>query len=559
MKKMMLSIVVLIVVDSVLPQTAVDFSSSNLPIVIIDTRGRVIEDAHKIDADMRIIDNGVGRRNLVTDQSFTYNGIIGIETRGSSTLQFPKKQFAIETRDAAGAGLNVSLLGLPEENDWILDAPFSDKTLMRNVLAYRLSNDLGHYASRTRYCELILNGNYWGVYVLMEKIKRDKNRVAVAKLDSADVTAPKITGGYILKVDKPAGENVGGWRSEMPLFLAGATGPSPFYQFHYPKPDQIRPEQAAYIKGFITDFEKMMAGPEYDDPAGGMWTALDMGSVMDFVIINELSKNVDGYRLSSFLYKDRDDRDPRLHLGPVWDFNIAFGNADYNMEHVVHGWQIEYFLTNERFNKGGDRYMIPFWWGKIWYSPRFQNKLYQRWRQLRRTALDLDRLLDFIDATARQLDEAQQRNFTAWPILGQYVWPNDFAVGSTYQDEVNTLKQWLRERIEWMDEHLRFDPAEVAKDHEAIGDFRLGANYPNPFNASTAIPLFLDRPGEWTVEVYNLLGKPIATLHRGMLPAGETRLRWHGLEEGGKAAPTGVYYVRAAGAFTDMIKIILMR
>jgi hypothetical protein len=178
------------------------FTSSNLPIVIIETNGQTIPDEPKINVDMGIIYNGPGQMNYITDPYNEYDGIVGIERRGnSSQYYFPKKQYAFETRDSLSMNLNVSLLGMPEENDWILHAPYSDKTLMRNVLAYKMASDLGDYASRTAYCEVVINGDYKGVYVLMEKIKRDVNRVNITELDENDIAGDSLTGGYMVKIE----------------------------------------------------------------------------------------------------------------------------------------------------------------------------------------------------------------------------------------------------------------------------------------------------------------------------------------------------------------------
>ena len=155
----------------------VDFSSSNLPIVIINTNGKSIMEDERIVAEMGIIWNDNDERNYVTDLPNNYAGRIEIELHGKSSLSFPKKSFRIETQDSIGENKNISLLGMPKENDWILYAPYSDKTMMRNALSYTLSGEISGYAPRVRYCELILNDAYHGVYVLTEKIKRDKNRV----------------------------------------------------------------------------------------------------------------------------------------------------------------------------------------------------------------------------------------------------------------------------------------------------------------------------------------------------------------------------------------------
>lgn len=419
----------------------VAFTSSNLPIVVIDTHGQTIIDAGKITADMGIIDNGPGQRNYLTDPFNNYDGLIGIEIRGSSSQSFPKKQYAVETRLENGENNNVSLLGLPAENDWILYAPYSDKSLMRNVMAYTLSLQIGRYASRSRYCEVVINGDYKGVYVLLEKIKCDKNRVNVKKMSDQDTAYPEVSGGYIIKIDKRDGENVDGWYSPFPPY-ASATQRI-FYQYHYPKPDEIIPEQAQYIQDFIHRYELAMVSTEFADPMRGYPKFIHLPSFMDHFILNEIGKNVDGYRLSAFMYKDRDDRDSHMYMGPIWDFNLAFGNADYYQGQYPQGWQAD-------FRGYGDSFQIPFWWLKLRSDWSFSEHLLSRWRALRQTILSNAHIMQMIDSLRVLLDEAKDREFERWPRLGTYVWPNPY-VFDTYDEEVAYLKSWIWDRNEWMD------------------------------------------------------------------------------------------------------------
>ena len=160
------------------------------------------EDEPKIVAQLKIIDNGSGKRNRITDLPTGYAGKIGIEIRGSSSQMFPKKQYGFEIYNDAEEGINVSLLGLPKEEDWILNAPYTDKSLIRNALAYKWGSALGNYAPRTKFCEVVINGAYKGVFKLTEKIKRDNNRVNISKLDATTTTGNALTGGYIIKIDK---------------------------------------------------------------------------------------------------------------------------------------------------------------------------------------------------------------------------------------------------------------------------------------------------------------------------------------------------------------------
>ena len=192
------------------------FNSSNLPIVLIDTYGQEIMDDPKIQVGMKIIDNLPGQRNYVTDIP-AYDGYAGIEIRGSSSQMFPKKSYGFESWDGLGEELEVPLLGMPEESDWILNANYSDKTLCRNTLAYQVFRNMGHYATRYEHVEVVINGVYKGVYIFSEKIKRDADRVDIAKLKPDDNSGDPLTGGYIFKIDKPTGTGGGeGWESNFP-------------------------------------------------------------------------------------------------------------------------------------------------------------------------------------------------------------------------------------------------------------------------------------------------------------------------------------------------------
>ncbi|MCH8903959.1 MAG: CotH kinase family protein, partial [Bacteroidetes bacterium] len=335
------------------------FTSSNLPIIILNTSGQAIPDDPRIIAQMGIIYKGAGQINLLTDPMNHYNGQISIETRGSSSQFFPKKSYSLETQNPDTTNNNVSLFGMPPENDWILYAPYSDKSLIRNILTYKLSNDMGRYASRTQLCEVVLNGSYQGVYVFMEKIKRDAGRVNIAMLTNIDTTGDQLTGGYIIKVDKYTGGGGGGWTS--PHLPYNGAWQTLNYQFHYPKDDTIMPIQEYYIEKIITDWEDVMATSSYGDPVTGYSKYIDVGSFVDHLILNEIGRNVDGYRISSFLYKDRDSIDAKIHAGPVWDFNLAFGNADYYVGWLTNGWEVDF---NKYFKSDG--LQNPFWWQRLW-------------------------------------------------------------------------------------------------------------------------------------------------------------------------------------------------
>ena len=437
--------VFLLIVPVVFAQ--VNFTSSDLPIFIINTSGQTINDASKITVDLGVIDNGKGTINRVTDFFNGYKGKIGIEIRGHSSQGFPKKQYGIELRDSLGNSVNVPLLGLPSESDWVLNASFTDKTFLRNVLAYKLGNDIGRYASRTRFCEVVIDNEYMGLYILQEKVKRDKNRVNIKKLEAADITGDALTGGYIMKIDRidPGDEY---FNSIFPsVYPKTPSQASPIsYIYVYPTAANILPIQQEYIKNYITQFETTFSKTTYSDPFLGYYDFVDMDALVDYYLINEFVKTVDAYRLSAYMYKDRDSEGGKLVFGPIWDYDISFGLADYAEAWLSSGWEGE-------INPYEGIWSSPFWVKKIFTDPVFRNRLAKRWNELKQSVFNLSEIMGYMDQTILSINQARERNFVQWPILGVYQWP-EYYVGQTYEDEVLYLKGWIIRRHGWIDTNL---------------------------------------------------------------------------------------------------------
>jgi len=432
-------ILVLIFNNAVFPQ--VNLTSSNLPIFVINTHGQNIPDEPKITVDLGIIYNGEGVRNNITDPFNHYNGKIQIEIRGSSSQLYPKKSYAVQTVDAFGISMNTSLLELPKENDWVFYGPYADKSLIRNIVSYKLFNEMGHYASRSKLFELVINGEYKGVYVLLEKIKRDKNRVDIAKLTPQDIEGDELTGGYIVKIDKVNGTETEGWYSDFPPYTDGWQ--KILYQYHYPDEDEITLEQKNYIINKINEFESVMYSPTFNEPFGGYYDLIGLDSFADVFLITELSRNVDGYRLSAFMHKDKNSNGGKLKCGPIWDYNFTFGNADYYSAWSTSGWHL---YTEFR----DDPFQIPFWWKKLMMDKIFTNRIARRWADLRQNIFSNQHILGMTDSLSSLLAESQVRNFNKWKILGTYVWPNYF-IGNTFELEINYLKSWVNYRLNWLD------------------------------------------------------------------------------------------------------------
>jgi len=471
------------------------FTDSNLPIVLITTPvEQSIMDDPRIVAQMGIINNGFNVRNYITDPFTNYNGRIEIEIRGSTSQQYPKKGYGFETQDVLGNNLEVSILGMPVENDWILYGPYPDKPMVRNALTFDIAEKMGHYASAYRYCELVIDGDYRGVYMMMERIKRDLNRVNIANLHSPNLWDDTLTGGYIVKVDKLTGEVGYSWPSNYNSEVV--------FQFHDPEFDEINSLQASYMESFISEFEDVINGPQFDDPTNGYQKYIDPTSFYDFFILQELGRTVDGYRSSSFIHKDKNGFawNAKLVAGPMWDFNLSYGNADYCNADLTTGWQYDF---DEICNFSTS---IPFWWEKLLQSPTYANGLKCRWEELRNGVLRTDNINYFIDSVAAYIEEGRIRNFQRWPIIGQYVNWNGF-VGQTYLEDLNYLKTYIENRSIWIDNNLPGNCSLAIDEQEFIAEYH--RIWPNPSSNKINLGISLFQPGILHFKLYDITGKLI--------------------------------------------------
>jgi hypothetical protein len=259
-------------------------------------------------------------------------------------------------------------------------------------------------------------------------------------------------------------------------------------------------------------FEALLWGPDWRGP---LESRFDVGAFIDYVLVNELTRNVDAYSLSTFLHKDRDSRDGRLRMGPVWDYNLGFGNADYYAGDSTSGWMID--------RKVRLRDRIPFWVGTLWNEPGIRSQFARRYRELRGGALATKSLFAWIDAWAESLAEAEARDHALYPVLGTYVWPNPF-VGATYAEELGYLKDWIRDRSAWMDMALS---EYQSVDGRVPVSMRIGRNYPNPFNGCTTLPFVLGAPARMRIRIFDVQGRAVAGRDLGMLSAGAHRFTWN--------------------------------
>jgi hypothetical protein len=376
--------------------------------VHIDVRGAIPQDKKKT-ARMVVRDGGRA----------IYRGRIGIERRGQSSQRFPKRSWGLELRDRRGDNRDVALLGMPADDDWVLYAAYNDKTLMRNVIAYETARRLGRYAARTRFVEVRLNGRYHGVYVLMEKLKLQKDRI-----------------------DLPEPAHLMEWTFSYQARNKGRYFRLPvseyFLLFEDPERKDLGKRARSQVRGSLGDAERALYGDGFRDPATGWRRHIDERAAVDFVLVNELCKNQDAFHASTYLARGAGGR---WQLGPVWDFDISMGNSDYGPSATLGGSMLE-----ERA-----------WASRLYRDPAFVDAVAARWRALRADGLRRV-LLRSVARHARRLAAtgAAGRNFRRWPVLGTRVWPNppEAVQRTTYRSEVAALRGWLERRIAWMDGHV---------------------------------------------------------------------------------------------------------
>ncbi len=476
--------------------------SSSLPIIKINSFSSEIPDEPSVNATMGIIWNPDGETWSDAEPN-EFFGNIGIDKRGQSSLYFfPKNNFAIETKDASWADMDTSFLNFPREEDWVLHGPYSDKTFLRNVLSMHVANSTGGYHSRTRFVELIINGDYYGIYVLMEKIKRDNERVNIAKVQIEDIAGDELTGGYIFKIDHGEGH----WYSE--FNVAQNSYPLAF-QHVDPDVEEIMPQQANYLEAYVDSFERALKSPNFYYGGKRYNEYIDLASFADHFIVKELAKDVDAFRLSSYYYKTKDSNGGKIYAGPVWDFNLGFGNADYCEGGFAQDWMYDLHCD------GGN----PFWWQRLREDELFINTLNCRWQTHRVNAINTDSINAFINEKVALLGAATSRNFNRWPVLNEYIWPNAQVLAS-YEAEINYLKNFVANRINWMDDNMPgectipINAPRVNAVENAIDIF------PNPLEESLWLRYELKEKAEGSITIFDVLGEVVFARNLGTKQAG---------------------------------------
>lgn len=388
------------------------YQLTNLPTVSIHTLNNEIpyDKEHQIESQLMIISNDGTR--LLSEPGTT-------RERGNGSRTFPKKPWRIKFDK------KQSVLDAPAKaKKWTLLNNYSDKTLFRNLLAFELSRQMGlPYTPYGTAVDVLMNGEYKGCYQLCDQVEINTNRVNITEMTPDDNQGSALTGGYLIEVDAYANQEVS-W------FKSGKGNP---VTIKSPDEDEITANQKQYITNFFNQMEKQWA------------TYLDVNSFLRHFLVGELSGNTDTY-WSVFMYKERDE--DLLHVGPVWDFDLAFEND--NRTYPINK-KTKYVYQDGGSCAGNMRTFV----NNIVNDASAGSQLLAIWGEARQAGLNEENLFAFIDRWAAELEQSQRLNFLRWPVMNQKVQKNPVIWGS-YQAEVDNVKNFLKERLVWMDKKLGY-------------------------------------------------------------------------------------------------------
>lgn len=408
---------------------------SHLPVVTIVTGGQALSHEQEVVTELTVIDCRGGHNHLGEAPAISTDTLIKL--RGNSSSQFDKKQYRltfVESRDNLSHRA-LPVMGMKADSEWVLNGPFLDKTALRNYLMYNLAGEMMDWAPDLRYCELFMDGQYHGLYLMIECVKADKNRVNITKAMSGSPVS-----GYMVSRerigDTPYKLNSFGSYSGKTLNELGLT---------YPGTMTRTPELAEYARQDIGRFEKALYSLDYDTPGKSYRNYIDVSSFIDYYLLNEFSMNIDAGSLSTYAHKNPQGR---LTMGPVWDFNNAFDNYEH------------YALDREEF------YIVnKSWYTMLFRDERFVEEVIARYHLLRRGLLSDQRLLSLLDETVEFLGPAIDRNDAVWGYSYRDGWLDNYSMKlkpldwnrnpADYSHALTQLKETLTGRGAFLDSYIR--------------------------------------------------------------------------------------------------------
>jgi CotH kinase protein len=386
-----------------------------IPVLYVDVPDYLIPDDPRVRGSSKMIKAG----------KVIFSADVLLETRGRSSQAFEKKQFNIRTVEKGSKKrMDIQVGDLAPSSDWILYGPYSDLSLIRNEIAYSLSQAMGHYAPKSIPIELVLNNNYRGLYYLMEKIQSQTGRVEI-RFDPSDSTNSS-NNGFLVQIDQASSKDIILYPSKQEFILE--------------EPQLGYKAENWYVRRTTDQLGIVIRA--IHDQISNLDQAIDFKSFADLYIINELSKNVDAYRLSTYLHKTHEDDNPRIFAGPLWDFNLAFGNCSDNGGTKVESWVFDNPLA------------VDSMWIQLFNHPNFRVYLRDRYAELRKGILSELALNNRIDSLVSSVSSVMPHNNQRFGWPNSEFWPYD-KIPVDHNEEIARIKEFLSARLRWMDEELR--------------------------------------------------------------------------------------------------------
>jgi hypothetical protein len=420
--------------------------SNNKTIGDIKNEKQNTDYAGKLDAEMVIVNSELS----TYEDSDLYTGKIKIDGRGNTSWGAPKKPYSIDLVTDDGSENPSVLLGMPSDDEWCLLGLWIDASLIRNSLAMYLAQQMGgiQWVPHMQYVEVWINNDYIGLYCLSEKIRRGDDRIDVKKLttDPQDQLEPRISGGYILEA---SGDNDKNKPIEIATHVSTPKGVN--FVFKYPKAKNVTPEQRAWIKEYLKNFENMLWGDEFTDPDIGYQNYINEASFIDWTILHELSKSADcQFHASVFVHKDRNGK---LNMSAPWDFDLGFG----------YYWNTEDKATSRKDVGDGVRGNTNRWPGRLAQDPLYAERYKERFDAL----LPLfEQIPEILKANCDQLEAAGvlDRDHAKWPgILQDYTKETEQTRPASYKDQIRYVSEWIESRTAWCYMRLGATSAEKAE------------------------------------------------------------------------------------------------
>lgn len=419
-----------------------------LPVVVIDTNGQKLdetvekEDKELNDQNVQIYKSSPRYKanfklyNPKKPEKAEIDEKIELSLRGQSSLSKPKKQYYISFENEQEEEKKVGILGMPEHSKWIINGAYMDKSLIRNYLAYTLAAQVMDYAPRVKFVEVFVktdneelsyDKHYAGVYLIVEKIERDENRINIRKADERYKDVSFIIARDKIKSNDRVYDTY--WEELQEDYIMGNDGiirMRSVIKNIYPGNSAISEEYLTKVKQYINEFEGVLYSSEYKTSDKGYRNYIDVNSFIDMAMINEIFKNIDGCEVSTYFYKDIGGK---LTSGPIWDFDLTLGNT-----------------TNEEVNEAtGFRMVDTIWFNRLFQDSYFCDLYEQRYKELRTDIYTEENFNKIIDDAIALLGGATKRNMERW-------YPNSQI---SYEDEINNIKKFIHTRLNWMDENIK--------------------------------------------------------------------------------------------------------